>query len=49
MRKFSKRYKDLRKDKEQFLMRAIESDKEREDQKPIQTGSNYGKERFSSF
>ena len=35
--------------KEEFLMRAIESDKEREDQEPIQTESNYGKERFVSF
>ena len=36
MKKFSQRYEDFRKDKEESLMRATERDTEKEEQEPTQ-------------
>ena len=51
MKKFSQRYEDFRREKEESLMKAIERDTEKEDQEPSQTQacSSCGLDRFTSY
>ena len=46
---FLKRFEDFRKDKEETLMRATESDTEKEEQEPTSSWSNYGLNIFTNY